>query len=130
MFKAILLAGVVDGSATMTDPRWDMVVLADAKEFGVQAPSARGMWISAKAHIDHYNPIVWTYYSRASYARWKCEAETCHDAWDSLDNALNSPFRDTQLQQLDRLRHIIGDEDYRARRMPLPSPGWMFARGN
>lgn len=105
------------------------VFLSDADGFAVDAITAREYWQLADRHIKHHRQHILDNYPFPAYMGWVTDAQKCRAAWDTLDN-LTWPTMDKspeyRLAQLRRLREILGEEDYAARRMPPPCPGWMF----
>ena len=110
------------------DARYPDVRLGDAREFGISAREARAGWLMARAHVAHHDEFILRHHTFATYMAWRSEANACDAAWDALDNALNGTRNKlARLAELDRLRAIIGNDAYHARRMPAPCPGHLFA---
>lgn len=105
------------------------VCLSDADGFAVDHVTAREYWRMAKRHIEHHEKYLLRTYPFARVQPWMAEAERCRAAWDTLDN-LTWPGTDKspeyRIAQLKRLRDILGEADYQARRMPPPCPGHLF----
>jgi hypothetical protein len=111
----------------VTDARYPGVNAHDAIEFGVWSRwDSLAMWKAANAHIEHYNQGVLCSLPFQAYQQWITEAVRCREAWNRLDNALLFSGQ-ARLWELNQLRAVLGEEDYRARRMPMPCPqGWEF----
>ena len=128
MFELLITLAVAHQSPDLTaDARYPLVRIADAAEFNILPHEAREAWNVAGRHIRTHEAYLLTHYTFGAVAAWRAEAEQCKAAWDALDNVLTcSPDRLTRLAELDRLRRIVGDADYHARKMPPPCPGHRF----
>jgi hypothetical protein len=68
-------------------------------------------------------------YPAESTALWLDDAKARRAAWDALDDATNAGFSDAHRRsKLRTLRHLLGEEAYRAGRMPCPVPVGRFGR--
>lgn len=140
MFEILIALLVAHQPPDLTaDARYPLVRIADAAEFGVSRDTADHMIAVAGQHMRHYGPYLQTYYFPGEYHRWNCEAKKHQNAWVKLWTALaEDPFEWLEesdenghlwkLRRLDELREAIGDEAYSARRMPEPTPSWMFVK--
>jgi hypothetical protein len=110
------------------DARFPGITLQDAYEFGVSWQDAKEAWSLACRHQTCCDKWIMQNFRFSDYMDWRAESEHCRMAWDVLDNALrpNAAGREYRLSQLERLRSIIGEEAYNARRMPPPTPGHLF----
>lgn len=122
----VLVTGFVTPDYAI-DARYPLVRIADAAEFNVSPEEARRAWELAHRHIIRHEDYLIERYAFGDVMVWKAEAEKCRNAWDCLDNVFRMrDTRESKLLELDRLRKIIGDDAYHARRMPQPTPGYMF----
>ena len=110
------------------DARYPSVTVADAAEFGLNWHTARQEWLAASRHISHHDEWIRTQYKFDVYMDWKEQAILARDALDLIDNVTWNPTHDREwkLSQLVKLRRLIGDEMYVARRLPRV-PGHMFS---
>lgn len=125
IFIASMLATTPDFTA---DPRFPDVRLADVREFGLTAENAREAWLTARRHGTAHDEYIRENYPFAVYMNWRAEQAYAERVYDCLDNVLGGwgRSREYRLEELDRLRVMLGDTAYHARKLPMPCPGHLF----
>jgi hypothetical protein len=125
VFIASMLATTPDFTA---DARHPDVRLGDAREFGLTPANAREAWLTARRHGAFHDEYIRERYPFAVYMNWRAEQAYAERVYDCLDNVLNGPgrSRESRLEELDRLRVMLGDANYHARKLPMPCPGHLF----
>lgn len=139
MFDILIMLAVAHQPPDLTaDARYPLVRIADAREFGMTHEAAWSMLDISRQHQRHYAPYLMTYFLPCEYRRWEREANRHEEVWSQLCLVLSDEDhwfqfeiadpREWRLMQLNELRKMLGDEAYAARRMPEPTPSWMFVK--
>jgi hypothetical protein len=117
MFAAVLLA-VAPGPDV--NP---VAALPEAQAFGVDGPTARAMWRVACQHPQAMRAEVTGWNRPQDVTSWEAECEWRRACWDKADDVFfhtcSLPYK---LRSLQRLRELIGEENYARGVLPSPIP--------
>jgi len=101
------------------------IVLMDALEFGASPQEARWNYRWSLMHKDRVRDEMVTYNRPSVVKQWEEECHWRYRCWDLLDDVLNCHFHPAEkLRRLYLLREMLGEDDYRSRRMPCPIPSY------
>jgi hypothetical protein len=103
----------------------------DAFEFGMTYAEVNRTWKLSYCHMDKL-PLLAAERGLELPPGWSQDAVWCQECWSALDNLLstsdphavhNQPFLQAQAK---RLYNLLGPDLYRSRRLPPPTPEWLF----
>lgn len=100
-----------------------VAALPEAQAFGVDGPTARAMWRLASQHPNAMRAEVVGWNRPQDVTAWEAECEWRRAVWDKIDDVFFHPCSDSyRLRSLNRLRELIGDENYARGILPSPLP--------
>jgi len=140
MFAALLAVAVSPADEQYLANRYPEVRLEDVRAFGVAPDVVDGLARLAHGHQPVMRRVVEAHNDPMAVARWESECDWRRECWECLRAALlpeaaadmivdddrrtPAAVLMVRLDRLDELRRLIGDADYRAGRMPNPTPSY------